>query len=199
MFERIKNMILSPKKEWGVIGDENASHGKLFMKYVLPLSLISTVAVFIGYGLIGVSFFGVHFHSVEWGIRQAIVQWVSLVGGIYVAAIVINLLAEKFQATKDFDKAFAVVAYSYIPALLGGIFYILPSLSVLALIPAIYSLYLLYTGLQPLMKVPAEKNTVYFIVSLLVLIVVAVVFSAVLNAIFVKSFMSNIYTTPAFY
>jgi len=183
---RIKNIIVSPKKEWGVIENESASHVKLFMKYVLPLSLIPAVAAFIGYGVIGYKVFGVHFHSIEWGIRQAITSWVSIVVGIYLAAFVINILAEQFKAKKDFDKAFALVAYSYIPMLIGGVFNILPSLSGLSLLAGLYGLYILYIGMQPMMKVPAEKNTVYFIVSIVALIVIMGVSMAILGAILLK-------------
>lgn len=176
-------MIVSPKKEWEVIESEENAHGKLFMKYVLPLSLIPAVAAFIGYGLIGYSRWVFHYRSIDFGIRQAATQWISLVVGIYLAAFIINLLAEQFKAKKDFNKAFALVAYSYIPMFLGGIFYILPSLSVLALIAGIYSLYLLYVGMRPMMQVPAEKNTTYFIVSLLTMIVVTAVLTAIMSTI----------------
>jgi len=188
MIDRVKEILTAPKKEWAVIADENAPHAKVFMGYVLPLSLITVVAAFIGYGLIGYSALGIHIHSLSWGIRQAIVQWIVVVGGIYVTALVINLLAENFGAKKDFDKAFSLVAYSYTPFLLAGIFYILPALSVLVMLAGLYALYLLYLGMQPVMKAPADKNTGYFIVSLIVTIVVTGILSAVLTAILLRSY-----------
>ena len=183
MINRVKEILVAPKKEWATIEGENTSHAKLFTGYVLPLSLIPAIAIFIGYGLIGYRVLGVYVHSVEWGIRQAVVQWVAIAGGIYVTAFVINFLADHFGAKKDFDKSFALVAYAYTPACIGGIFYIFPSLSWLAGLAGLYGLYLLYIGLQPMMKAPAEKNTSYFIVSLVATIVVMVVISAIMGAI----------------
>jgi len=186
MFERIKQIILAPKTEWDVIAGENAPQSKVFMGYVLPLSLITLVAAFIGYGLIGFSVLGTHFSSISWGIRQAIVQWVVMVGGLYVTALVINLFAETFGAKKNFDKAFSLVAYAYTPMLLAGIFYILPMLSFLVWVGGLYSLYLLYLGLKPMMEAPAQKITTYFVVSLIGMIVATGVISAILTAIFLR-------------
>jgi hypothetical protein len=185
MITRVKEILITPKKEWAVIEGENTPHAKLFIGYVLPLSLIPAIAAFIGYGLIGYSTFGVHFHSISWGIRQAVIQWIAIVGGIYVTALVINALAENFGAKKDFDRAFSLVAYSYTPMLIGGILYILPALSVLALFAGLYGLYLLYLGMQPMMKAPGDKNTGYFIVSLIVTIVATAVIMAVLTTILI--------------
>ena len=188
MINRIKNIIMTPKSEWGIIEGEKTPHGNLFIKYVLPLSLITAIAAFIGWGLIGHSVLGFRVHSISWGIRQTIVHWVVVAGGVYLTAFVIDMLAKTFDATKDFDKSFSLVAHAYTPMFIGGIFYILPSISWLASLCGLYSLYLLYIGLQPMMKVPAEKSTGYFVVSLIVMVVVAAILSVVLTAILLGSF-----------
>ena len=188
MIKRIQNVILSPKTEWIEIEKENQSHADLFVKYVLPLSLIAAVAVFIGYGLIGVRvpFVG-RFASVSFGMRHAIVRLVAGAGGVYVAAFIIDLLAPSFNAVKNFDKSFSLVAHAYTPSFVAGIFLIFHSLAWLSMAAGIYSLVLLYMGLQPMMKVPAEKNVGYFVISLLVMIVVMVVLTAVMSAILIGS------------
>ena len=187
MITRVKEIITAPKKEWVVIEGENTPHMKLFTGYVLPLSLIPAIAAFIGYGLIGYSAFGIHIHSMSWGIRYAINYWIAMAGGIYVMAYVVNFLAENFGTKKNFDQAFSLVAYSYTPMLVGGIFLILPSLTILYSLSGLYGLYILYLGMQPMMKAPAEKNTSYFIVSLIAAIVVTVILMTVLGAIFISS------------
>jgi len=188
MINRLKGILTAPKQEWTVIEGENTPHVKLFMGYVLPLSFIPAIAAFIGWGLIGVSFFGYRFASIEWGVRQAIVQWVAIVVGVYLTAFIINLLSEQFGAKKDLDKAFSLVAHSYTPMFLGGIFYIYPSLSWLAMIMGIYGLYILYIGLQPMMKVPAEKNASYFVVSLICMVAISLLLGFALSRILIGSF-----------
>jgi len=188
MITRIKEILTAPKKEWAVIAGENAPHAKVFIGYVLPLSLIPAIAAFIGYGLLGYSVLGVHLHSMSWGIREAVRLWVSMVGGIYLTAYVINFLADTFGAKKDFDQAFSLVAYSYTPMLVAGIFYILPALAPLASLAGLYGLYILYLGMQPMMKAPVEKNTGYFVASLIATFVVAIVLAIILSAILVRNY-----------
>jgi len=186
IINRVKQILVSPKTEWQTIEVENAPHIKVFTTYVVPLAIIPAIAAFIGYGLIGYSVLGVHVSNMGWGLRQAIVQYITMLGGTYITAFVIDALATNFGARKDFDRAFSLVAYAYTPMFVAGIFYILPSLSWLASLAGLYGLYLLYIGLQPMMKAPAEKQTSYFVVSLIVTIVVAAVLSVVLSAILLR-------------
>jgi len=190
MFKRVKEILIAPKTEWTAIEGENTPYMKLFMSYVLPLSFIPAIAAFIGYGIIGTRFMGVHFHSIGFGIRQAVVQWVAMVAGVFLTAAIINLLADSFGAKKNYDRAFALVAYSYTPMFLAGIFLLLPSLSWLAMLAGLYGLYILYLGMKPMMGVSDEKNTVYFIISLVATIVVTGVLMAILGSILLRGAMT---------
>ena len=187
IINRVKNILVSPKTEWPAIDGENDSHIVVLTKYVLLLAAIPAIAAFIGYGLIGYSVLGIRIASVSLGIKQAISQYITMVGGIYLTAFVIDILAENFGSRKNFDKAFSLVAYAYTPALVGGIFNIHHSLSLLAGLAGIYGLYLLYVGLAPMMKTPTEKHIPYFVVSLLVMAAAFVVLTLVLTAILIGS------------
>ena len=189
IIKRVKNVLVSPKTEWATIEAENAPHAKVFITYVLLLAIIPAAAAFVGYGLIGYSVFGVHIGSISWGVRQAIVQYVTMLGGTYLTAFVIDALATNFGARKDFNRAFSLVAYAYTPMFLGGLFYILPKISWLASLAGLYGLYLLYIGLQPMMQAPKEKQTAYFIVSLIVTVVVVVVLSTIMTIFLLKSWL----------
>ena len=183
---RVKNILLTPKNEWPLIGAEKAGHARILQSWLLPMSLIPSVAALIGYGIIVHSAGGFHVAaSLSLGLRQALLQLAAVIGGAYLTAFIINALAEKYASEKNLDQAFALIAYSYTPACLGGIFQIIPSLSIIGSLAGLYSLYLLYIGLPPLMQTPSEKNTGYFVVSLLCTIGVFIVLSAVLGAIFI--------------
>ncbi|MDR1595001.1 MAG: YIP1 family protein [Prevotellaceae bacterium] len=188
MIDRIKQILTAPKTAWTVVESEYTPHVKLFTQYVLPLALIPAIAAFVGYGFVGYSVFGVRVHSIEWGIRQAVSQYIAMTGGVYLTAFVINFLAETFGARKDFDRAFSLVTWSYMPMFVGGVFYVIPSLSWLASLAGVYGLYLLYIGLQPMMKQPAEKTTGYFIACLVVAALIATVLSITLASILLGSY-----------
>jgi len=184
IINRVKNILVAPKEEWAPIEAEQNPHATILTSYLLLLALIPAACQFIGEGLIGHTVLGIHIGgNVSWGIRQAISSYISTVGGVYLTAWVINLLAESLGSTKDFDKAFALVAYSFTPMCLAGVFHILPSLSVLALLAGLYGLYILYTGLKPMMKTPDKNHVAYFVVSLIAVFVLTAILTAVLGAI----------------
>ena len=187
LVNRVKQILVSPKTEWQTIDGENDASMIVLTKYVLLLAAIPAIAAFIGYGIIGYSVLGHHFASISIGIKQAIIQYISMVGGVYIIAFVIDILATNFGSQKNFDKAFSLVAYSYTPAFIGGIFYIYYSLSIIASLAGIYSLYLLYIGLTPMMKTPDDKHTSYFVVSLLVMIAALFILGMILTSIIIGS------------
>ncbi len=181
LVDRAKNIILKPKDEWNVIDQEDTSVTTLIVTYLFPLALIPAIAAFIGYGVIGVAFFG---PVLSWGIKQAIISFISTMVGVYISAMIIDILAPNFGSTKDFRKTMQLVVYAYTPVMLAGAFQAIPVLGILGIV-GLYGLYLLYVGIKPMMKTPDDKVTVYFVVSLLVIIAVYVIIGAILTAILI--------------
>ena len=175
LLNRVINIITKPKEEWLVIKDEDISTKQLFVSYVAILALIPAVASFIG------NFF-TRF-PVSYGIGVAIVTYIMTFVGIYLSAFVINLLAPNFESTQNMNNALKLVAFSYTPIWVGGIFNIIPSLSVLGSIFGLYGLYLLYLGIEPMMATPSAKRISYLVVSLLVLFVIYIVIGLIVGAI----------------
>ena len=195
IINRVKNILASPKTEWETIEAERLPSAQLLTSYLLLLALIPAAAQFIGQGFIGTTtVFGIKTVGITFGLKAAITSYVTIVGGAYLAAWIINMLATSFGSEQNFDQAFALVVYAYTPMYVAGIFYIFPSLGIIALIAAIYGLYLLYIGLQPMMKTPADKTTVYFIVSLVCIVVVSVILTAVLTLILAAVFVTGAMT-----
>ncbi len=121
--------------------------------------------------------------SFTMGIAMAIIGFVVALGGVYLTAYVIDMLAPNFGSQKNFGRAMQLVAYSYTPAWVAGILNIIPVLGVLVLVASIYGLYLMYLGFPHTMKTPDDKVVVYMVVSIVVLIVVYFVLTALLTAI----------------
>ena len=187
LINRAKSILLSPKTEWAVIEPERTDVKTLTLNYLLPLALIPAIAGFIGFGLIGQNVLGMHIGSAGYGLRYAIVSLVSTIGGAFLTAYIIDLLAPSFGSEKNFLQSFKLVVYSYTPMMVAGVFLIIPALGILATLAGLYGLYLLYIGLQPMKKTPDDKKTTYFVVSLIVVIIGSVVLSAILSSIFITS------------
>ncbi len=177
--DRAKNIIMTPKTEWPAIAAEEPNVGQIISGYVIPLAIIPAIAAMLGYGLIGRGMTS----SFTMGIAMAIIGFVVALGGVYLTAYVIDMLAPNFGSQKNFGRAMQLVAYSYTPAWVAGILNIIPVLGVLVLIASLYGLYLMYLGFPHTMKTPDDKVVVYMVVSIVVLIVVYFVLTALLTAI----------------
>lgn len=173
LVERAKGILLKPKDEWAVIDTEPATVGSLYSSYIVPLSAIPAVALFIGISVIGWgSFMGFRI-KVPMGtaLTGAAVAYGLGLAGVYVTALIIDALAPQFGGQKSQIQALKVAAYSNTAAWVAGIFYIIPSLSVLAILGGLYSLYLFYLGLMIVMKSPQDKAVGYAVVVIIVAIV----------------------------
>jgi hypothetical protein len=184
LIERAKNIIIKPKDEWNVISQETTTVTGVVTGYLLILALIPAIAVFVKQGVIGynIPLFGHVPGSISLGVKSAIVSYISNVGAAFLSAFIIDALAPSFGSQKNFTKAMQLVAYSYTPMLIAGIFTMIPYLGILGIV-GLYGLYILYLGMKPMMQTPDDKVTTYFIVSLLVIIVLYFVISMILGAI----------------
>jgi len=156
LIDRAKNIMLSPKTEWEAVSNEEPDVQQILISYVLPLALIPAIASILG-GLI-FSPFGFSF-AIAYGIGMGLVHMLLAFGAVLLAAFIIDALAPNFSSQKDFRRAVQLVAYSFTPAWVAGILFIIPVLGVLAWLASFYSIYLMYLGISPLMKTP-ENNKV---------------------------------------
>lgn len=183
LMDRVKNIITQPDREWTVISLETPNTNKILIGYVLPLAGLAAIAAFIGYGLIGVNFLGVRFATVSWGLYYALNVLVGAIAGVFISAFVIDALAPSFGAEKNMGRSIQLVAYSYTPAWVGGLFAIIPMLGIIGGIAGLYGLYLLYVGMPKIKKTPADKHVGYYVISLVVLIVVYFIIGLIMSRI----------------
>jgi Yip1 domain len=174
LFQRVINILKSPKTEWPVIAGESATVGSLYVPYVLLLAAIGPIAMLLGGG--GTGLFRL---SSGFLLRVAVWQYASSLISVVLFALVINFLAPHFGATKDQTQAFKTAVYASTAAWIGAVGGLLGLGlgTLLALAGAVYSIYLLYLALPHTMKAPAEKATTYTVVIIVVCIVVAILLS----------------------
>jgi hypothetical protein len=166
--DRAKAILLKPKAEWPVIAAETTTIKAIYSSYVMILAAIPVLAMLIGGQLFGFGALGLSYHPPLVGsIVSAVVQYGLMLGAVYLLALVIDYLAPTFGGTSNRLRAFKVAAYSGTAGWVAGIVYLVPSLSMLAIV-ALYGLYLLYTGLPVLMQAPADKAMPYTVVTIIV-------------------------------
>jgi hypothetical protein len=184
LVERAKRLLLTPQPEWEVINAETTTTAALYSQYIVPLAAIGPVARVIGWVLSGVTYGP----SIGRAVVGAVVSYVLALVGVYLLAIIIDMLAPTFGGTSNRMQALKVAAYSSTAAWVAGIFWILPALSILGIV-GLYSIYLLYLGLPVLMKASAEKAGAYTVVVVLVGIVIFMVIGTVGTRVMLGGFM----------
>jgi len=184
--ERVPAILLRPKETWPRIAAEPATPASIYSGYLVFLAAIPAICGFIGWTLVGGGMMGISYRmSLGAGLVQLVVGYLLSLGLVWVLALIVNALAPTFGGSKDFVAALKVVAYGSTAGFVGGVFSLLPALGWLGLLAAIYSIYLIYTGLPVLMHNPAAKSGAYTAVVVVCSFVAMIVLGAV-SALFVE-------------
>jgi hypothetical protein len=154
LVQRVKGMLVAPAAEWPVIAREPGDPSVLFRRYVAVLALIPALARLVGASLIG------GYTPIFSGMITAISGYLLTFAVVYAVALIVNRLAPRFGAQRNFKNALRLTVYSYTPAWLAGIFLLVPGLSYLTIL-GLYGLYLLWSGLPLLMQAPPERALPY--------------------------------------
>jgi hypothetical protein len=153
LVERVKGILVDPKAEWPRIKREPGDVRYLFTNYVAVLAAIPTVCGWIAWIVVGA--------PVITGIVITLIRYLLSFVSIYLVALIIDALAPTFDAEKSFDNALKLAVYSATPFWLSGIFSLIPGLGFVRILALIYAAYLLWLGIAPLMRSPADKSLGY--------------------------------------
>jgi hypothetical protein len=163
---RAQRLLLRPSEEWVQIADEPMTEGEIYRRWVMPLAAIPPVCTLFGSLLFG----GAARPHLLPAIGGAVLQYVLQLVGVFVTAMVIDILARKFGGARQDVQALKVAAFSGTAGWLAGVFNLIPALSLLSLL-GLYGLYLLYTGLPICMRAPKDKALAYTAAVLVVTLV----------------------------
>lgn len=182
LITRVKNIVLRPDSEWPDIATERGGAASL-MRYVAILAFIPTICRFAGDSIIGVSVsVGTFRVPLLTGLIGMAIGYIFEFVAVYVVALIIDALAPSFRSQRNFRNALRLSVYSFTPAWLAGIFFLIPGLHFLAIL-GLYGFYLLWTGMTPLMGTPRDKTLLYAFTVLVAAIAITIILSIVQGAI----------------
>ncbi|HEX7854058.1 MAG TPA: Yip1 family protein [Sphingobium sp.] len=164
---RAKAILLTPKTEWPVIATEPKTIREILIGYAIPLAAVGPVASFLGGQIFGYGMLGIRFRpSLLSGLSLAITSFVLTLVSLFVLTMIVEWLTPKFDGTASRVAAFKLVAYSMTASWLAGAFGLVPALAWLGIV-GLYSFYLFYIGVTPILNVPAAKAVTFSVVTLL--------------------------------
>jgi len=181
----VKGIMLEPRATWKEIDTEFTKSGEVWGRYIIPLAAIGPIASMVGMFIFGKR---VPFTSltnpvpISAVISTGVATFVLALLSVFVLSRIVSLLAPGFGGQRNDVQGLKVAAYSSTSSWLGGIFQILPALSLVSLIFGLYSLVLLYVGLPIVMKVPKDRAMGYTAVVIIVWIVVYLIAGAIVAA-----------------
>jgi Yip1 domain len=155
---RVKNILIAPKREWPVIAEEPADVASLYTGYILPLAAIPPLCSVIGLSVVGMMGYRMGFGA---ALGWAITRYILALVAVYIAALIASKLAQTFGGRDNLVQGLKLIAYSATASWVGGIFALIPVLSILGALMSLYSLYLLFTGAAVVMSVPEDRAVGY--------------------------------------
>jgi hypothetical protein len=183
LIARIKNIMFSPDAEWQAIAHESGDVKYLFTRYVAILALIPALARFISDSIIGQSVpVGTFRVPLLPGLINLALGYLFAFVIVYATALIIDALAPSFRSHRNLPGALKLAVYSFTPVWLAGIFILIPGLRFLSIL-GLYGLYLMWTGITPLMGTPRDKSLFYAFCVVIAAIVVTIVLAIVQGTI----------------
>ncbi|WP_198969162.1 Yip1 family protein [Xylophilus sp. ASV27] len=161
LIQRIQNLLLQPRVAWRRIDEVSVSAGPLWRQLLL-LAAIPAVCSCIGMAAVGAGSAGLTVH-LPWvaGLAQAAAIYLLLVLGVWLLALVMAIVAPTFGGNADRLRAFSLAVHASSAVLLAGVFLLVPPMAPLMLVGALYSVYLVFTGLPVLMRSAPQKTAPY--------------------------------------
>ena len=193
LFKRVISLISSPAKAWEEIGKEE-DRRKVLGAFVYPMIGLCGLSVFIGTFIgntAGVAAFQI-------AMTRCCAIFVSLFGGYFLAAYVIDQLGKKLLGREDqYELNQQFVGYSMVVTFVLDIVSGLFSISILHWILQFYTIFVvfdelavwslaaipqpLFEGARTLMKVNETKLTRYTLIASVIIIVCPALIAAVFN------------------
>jgi len=157
-------MLLRPGVTLQALASEPFSAAELYGGYVAPLALVGPVC-----GVIGLMLFGGGIARISLKmtlaptLEHAAVSYVLSLVAVYLLALCVRLLAPLFGGEGRYGQAVKLIAFSGTALWLSGLFDLYPPLGFpMGLLGALYSLYALYLGLTPIMRVGYHRAITCF-------------------------------------
>jgi hypothetical protein len=152
-FQGIINLIFNPIKFWATIISENTPTSLIRNSFLIPLSILVTVAAFFGSLLYANSELSI-LYSVLFSIKCLLVIFIS----VYATSYLLGHITYPLDLGKDFDNSFRMVVFSITPFLLCQILSRLFESLLFVNIIALYGLYIFWTGAEKILNPPQYKK-----------------------------------------
>jgi hypothetical protein len=167
IFTEVKEVTLNPVGCWSSVRGTYGSTKDFYMNFLGPLILIQpVVGMIMGLGSLGITT----------AITLAIVQFGLGLVMTYLVSFILAKLAKSFGGSDDILGALKLSGYSRSPVMLAAVLGFIPVIGgLVGFLLAIYSIYIFYQGISPMLAVPANQRLIFTIVAAILIVVASAV------------------------
>jgi hypothetical protein len=157
-YKHILHLFIQPEKAWKSIEIEDSSPKQLFLILILPLLLLMAICNFSGYQLFDQN----PSQHINMHLFSASATFLFSILSIYISTLLVSKFAHFDNKTKRFNTAFTLISYSFVPGILfNSLAFLFPTISYLTIL-SLFSFYILYKGISPILSIPDDKKSGYF-------------------------------------
>ena len=146
---RAQKIVTDPQGAWQEIKGEDSTIESVYKNYFVYVAAITPIAMFLGH---------IFHRNIFSNLFSNLVFYAFALGMPYLAAMLIEFLAPKFEGGCSRAEAFKLVVYASTPGMLAGIFNLIPILGIIASLIGLYNIYVFYLGLEPMVRVAGSKR-----------------------------------------
>jgi len=173
--DRARELLLRPKDEWVKIASES-DDPRPIVGFVAVLGILPALALFIGYGIIGLpTMYGFFKLSMLSAFFVSLVFYFLAGVGIALTASMIGFFCHYFSIEGKWQTFLKIAVFSSVAPLLANVFYILPILKFLRIV-GFYGCVTLFVGLPVMLKIPKEKEMQFVVTILVGAIIISLIF-----------------------
>lgn len=152
LIPRAQAILTAPATEWRVIAAEPNDAQALYLQYAVPLAAASALGGFLAL---------LRFAGIGAALTSAIVGFLFSLLIIFIVAKLAAFLAPKFGGVGDDGAALKLVVYSNTASWLASIFIFIPFIGPILALFGLYGIYIFWTGVGPMLRVPDDKKLVF--------------------------------------
>jgi hypothetical protein len=179
-------MLFAPKTEFARIAAADGATSRIYTGFVMPLALLDALVGFIHVSIVGTTepVNGAVRASLAGGLLTAVLVFLFGLLGICVVAWVIDVLAPFFGAVPNRRLASATAAYASTPIWLATVLVPFPTVwAPVEVLAVMYHTWLLYLGLNVLMRAARDRVLGYATTIVLCTILLEIVFTMASTAL----------------
>ncbi len=159
-------LFLDPQKTWEEIRDKDCSIARCYLSYIMIIAAIAPIAGFFGTTMVGwqIGDGEVVRLSTQSALFIAVIYYFAILASVLVIALTVRWMGKTYGSDISLTQGVKLVTYAITPILLVGILELYPVLwlnLIVGLVALTYTVYLLYSGVPILFKMPSDKGFLF--------------------------------------